>query len=57
MKSKIENIIIGISAALIICGVIYGAYWLAKTVSYQVFYKDMVEHTVKEMVKPEYLKH
>ena len=57
MKLKIGNIIIGISAALIICGVIYGAYWLAKTVSYQVFYKDMVEHTVKEMVKPEYLKH
>jgi hypothetical protein len=37
------------------CGVIYGFYWIAKTVSYTIFYEDMVQDTVKEMVKPEYL--
>jgi predicted acyltransferase len=31
---------------------IYGMYWIAKTVSYKVFYKDMVRATITEMVKP-----
>lgn len=35
---------------------IYGAYLAAKTVSYKLFYQGMVEQTVKDMVKPEYLK-
>lgn len=34
----------------------YAGYWLAKTVSYSVFYEDMVQDTVREMVKTESLK-
>ena len=33
----------------------YGAFWLKKTPSYSWAYEDMVEQTVREMVKPEYL--
>jgi hypothetical protein len=33
----------------------YGAFWLKKTLSYSWAYEDMVEQTVREMVKPEYL--
>lgn len=35
---------------------LYGAYWVAKNVSYALFYEDMVQETIREMVKPEYLK-
>jgi len=41
-------IILGLAAA---CGVIYGCYWIAKTVSYSIFYEDMIIETVKELVK------
>lgn len=50
------------NAGLIIGGVLiwiafmYGMYWIAKTVSYTIFYEDMVQETIQEMVKPEYLK-
>ncbi len=33
----------------------YGCYWVAKTLSYSFFYEDMVQQTIKEMIKPEYL--
>ena len=39
-----------------VCGGIYGCYWVAKSVSYSFFYEGMVKATVTEMVKPEYLK-
>lgn len=39
-----------------VCGGVYGCYWVTKTVSYSFFYEDMVERTVVKMVKPEYLK-
>ena len=38
------------------CGVTYGMYWIFKTFSYMIFYEDMVAETIKEMVKPEFLK-
>ena len=38
------------------CCVLYGCYWLAKTVSYAVFYEGMVEQTVRDMVKPDALR-
>ena len=49
-------------AGMIIFGVIlwvafiYGCYWVAKTMSYAFFYESMVQDTVRELVKPEYLK-
>ena len=52
MKSLIS--IVG--GLILFCGILYGTYWIAKTVSYEIFYEDMVEDTVREMVKPEYLK-
>ena len=41
---------------LLVCAALYPFYWAAKTVSYEIFYKDMVQDTVREMVKPECLK-
>jgi len=35
---------------------VYGSYWVAKTVSYTIFYEDMVKDTVRQMVKDECLK-
>lgn len=34
---------------------IYGAYWIAKKISYNIFYKNMVKQTIIEMVKKECL--
>ncbi len=50
-----KNIITFIVGLVAVAGFIYGSYWVAKTVSYSIFYEDMVKKTVKEMVKPEYL--
>ncbi len=43
------------AAVLVICFTIYYAYRMAKAVSYSVFHEPMVEQTIREMVKPEYL--
>ena len=48
--------IAGIIAIVISCLAIFGIYWVAKTVSYQIFYEDMVKQTISQMVKPEYIK-
>lgn len=45
-----------IAGLVIVCGIIYGGYWLAKTVSYSLFYEDMVQKTITEMVKADALK-
>jgi len=39
----------------VFCLMIYGIYLVTKTLSYQIFYKDMVRKTVIEMVHPDYL--
>ena len=44
-----------IGAIVLVGGLMYGSYWIAKTVSYAIFYENMVEQTIREMVKPEYL--
>ena len=46
----------GLMGLILALSILYGMYWLAKTVSYQVFYEDMVQETVQEMVKEEYLR-
>lgn len=38
-----------------VIGLLWGATWLAKNVSYQIFYEDLVIETIKEQVKPQYL--
>ena len=35
---------------------IYGLYYIAKTTSYNLFYRAMVESTVVEMVRPDSLR-
>ena len=51
-----RDFFIGIAGVAFVCGLIYGMYWVAKTVSYEIFYEDMVEQTVRDLVKHEYLK-
>ena len=56
MKKNMQLIAFGLVGIILIGGMIYGSYWIAKTVSYSFFYESMVEQTVREMVKPEYLR-
>ncbi|MES0340714.1 MAG: hypothetical protein ABUK08_00200 [Candidatus Humimicrobiaceae bacterium] len=56
MMNKAIEIIIGIMIIVCIIAVMYGAYWLAKNVSYTFFYKDMVIETIQETVKQSSLK-
>lgn len=52
MKYDTKISIIGyVLLAVLFCGFVYGSYWVAKTVSYNIFYEDMVIETVKEQVK------
>jgi len=55
MKQMIIKIIIGLFLITAILFFLYSCYWVAKTVSYQIFYKDMVKTTISEMVKKEAL--
>ena len=50
------DLIKGILIFVAVCFLIYGGYWLAKHGSYFFFYEDMVQETIREMVKPEHLK-
>lgn len=44
-----------VSIFVCIC-ILYGMYWVTKSGSYFLFYEDMVQGTIREMVKPEFLK-
>jgi hypothetical protein len=52
MKASMATLL----SLILVCGLIYGMYLAFKTLSYVFFYESMVQQTVKEMVKPEYLK-
>ena len=56
LKDKAFIILVGIAAAIIIPVAIYGVYFAGKTVSYKLFYKDMVRAEITQMVKAESLK-
>jgi len=51
-----KNVLIWIVGVALICGAIYGCYWIAKKTSYFFFYETFVQQTIREMVKPESLK-
>ena len=53
---KLKSIGIVVGGILLVGCLIYGGYWITKSVSYSFFYESMVEQTVREMVKPEYLR-
>ncbi|RLD66129.1 MAG: hypothetical protein DRI84_05375 [Bacteroidetes bacterium] len=44
-----------IGGIILVCLVIWGCYWLAKTFSYWLFYEDMVKATIRELVNSKYL--
>jgi hypothetical protein len=56
MKDSIKIISAYLFGLAIFCLILWGGYWIAKTVSYRLFYKEMVEQTVIELVKPDSLK-
>lgn len=56
IEFRVKHIPLYIVAALAFCVLLYGAFWLAKNISYTLFYNDMVKATVTEMVKREALK-
>jgi uncharacterized protein YneF (UPF0154 family) len=41
---------------LIIVTIVFGGWWLERKIHYKLFYKNMVEQTVRDMVKKECLK-
>lgn len=58
-NAKTKNLTLIVSLPIFVvalCIFIYGCYLVAKTVSYKLFYKDMVKATITEMVKKEALK-
>ncbi len=50
-----KNILLSIVGILITVSIIYLVYWIGKTVSYTIFYEDMVQDTIREMVDKQYL--
>jgi len=55
-KEMFKMIILGTLSLILVAIFIFGAFWGAKTITYAHLYKDLVEQTISEMVKPEYLK-
>ncbi|MEJ2043668.1 MAG: hypothetical protein P8X74_03775 [Reinekea sp.] len=53
MKTKIFGFLIGVVAALATGIIFYGCFWVAKNVSYSIFYQDMVKQTIHETIKNE----
>lgn len=51
-----RNAIATVIAVFVVCATIYGFFWVAKRVSYAMFYESFVQDTVRQMVKPEALK-
>lgn len=51
-----KNILLIIAGVVAFCALMWGMYWVVKTGSYFFFYESMVHETVREMVKPEYLR-
>lgn len=56
MKDTWQWILAIIAGVVVGSALIYGCYSVTKTVSYKIFYEDMVRETITEMVKPEALK-
>ena len=52
-KAEVGITIIGV---IVFAVLLYFCYYVAKNVSYSIFYEDMVQQTIQEMVKPGYLK-
>jgi len=44
-----------VTGIVVSCIALYGMYWVFKTISYSIFYEDMVKNTIVEMVKKDSL--
>jgi len=44
-----------VTGIIVSCIALYGMYWVFKTISYSIFYEDMVKNTIVEMVKKDSL--
>jgi hypothetical protein len=53
---QIKAASISVAMVLILCGISYTSWHLYRTWNYSMGYESMVEKTVCDMVKPEYLK-
>ena len=59
MKTAAEvfrAVLLSLAALILITEIVYGCYWMIKSLSYFFFYEGFVQQTVREMIKPEYLK-
>jgi len=52
---NLKAVLLVVLYATITLFVVYAVWWVAKTGSYVFFYEAMVQETIREMVKPEYL--
>lgn len=50
-----KDIIYGVIGVLLFCLFTYGMYYIFKSVSYNLFYEDMVKDTVLEVLKAKQL--
>ncbi len=55
-KEFFRTIILGILALILAASFVYGILWAEVTLTDAHLYKRMVEETIADMVKPEYLK-
>lgn len=55
-KETLSLVFGGIVVLALVGGLTYGGYWLTKTLSYEIFYKDMVRQEIQDMVKDGALK-
>ena len=51
LSKSSENAALTIAGLVFFCGLIYGMYWVFKSVSYGLFYEDMVIETIHETVQ------
>ena len=51
MNENLKSALLYLVAACLVCVCLYGAYWIAKNMSYWLFYEDMVKQTISESVK------
>lgn len=52
----IKGIIYTILLIVFLVSIVFSFWWIKKSVSYNLFYENSVESTIKKMVKPECLK-
>ena len=56
MNNKVKTAMAMMIGPPALVAILWGSYWITKKLSYEWWYEDMVQETVREMVKPEYLK-